>query len=59
MHPAAQRTFTLTRKELLLRGDKYEPHNLRQFDNEQSIDAARNFESIRGIVALCKHGKYC
>ena len=34
-----KRTFILTRKGLLLRVDKYEPHNFYQFSNEQSMPA--------------------
>ena len=37
VHPAARRAFTLTRTGLLLRVDKYEPRNFRQFGTEQSI----------------------
>ena len=37
--PTGRRTFTLTRAGLLLRVDKYEPHNFRQFSTEQSIVA--------------------
>ena len=36
VRPAAQRTFTLIHTGLLLRLDKYEPHNFCQFGNEQS-----------------------
>ena len=32
----------LTRKELLLRVGKYEPHNFRQFGNEQSLVVVRD-----------------
>ena len=36
--PATLCTFTLTHKGLLLRMDKFEPHNFCQFSTEQSID---------------------
>ena len=44
VRPAARRTFTLTHTELLLRVDKYEPHNFRQSGNEQSIVILRLME---------------
>ena len=37
MRPAALCTFTLLRKGLLLRVDKFEPRDFRQFSTEQSI----------------------
>ena len=37
MRIIAPYTFTLTRTGLFLRMDKYEPHDFRQFGNEQSI----------------------
>ena len=53
VHSAARRTFTLTRTGLLLRMDKYEPHNFHQFDNEQSIVIVHFLRKIKMYEFQC------
>ena len=53
MRPAARRTFTRTRTGLLLRVDKYKPHNLRQFSTEQIKNEGKIVRILFNLLTCC------